>query len=414
MKRDRFEAWQRAGVAKGQHQLADTLRLLVYKADPDLFDQLDFDSARCFLDPLLFAYFTDPAPTLPLPQLLYGLIPAERRPPSVELRTDANGRAYLPGIGELETTVVDRSIELRRDPASSDPTCHMDGQDLPTRWRTPLIVPGTGIEVLRDRHPLLDRFFTDAEGAPVEFEMASATADHYQHLVAAFTLLHEHCPELWEEIAATTRRIGLYRGRLPNSFATLSAHGAVFFNTTDAIDEVFFLDDIAHQCGHVLFNALTLNKEHFLTIDPMTPLRSLNGAPQERRSLYSAFHGLFTYTSISLVLSTFLVRQVFDGRQAHEVLGRLGFTMGKFRSDLALLDQPVLFTRLGHRCYRRFAAAHRELHARYATLLGLLDYANQPYVFSYPRFAEANPCPSPSWPTRAIRASRQHDHALAP
>jgi HEXXH motif-containing protein len=391
MKRDGFEGWQHGGTAEGQRQLADTLRLLIYKAAPALFDGLDFHDDRPFLDPLLFAYFTDPAPTLPLGQLLYGLIPRQRRPRNVELRTDAGGRAHVPGIGVLETPAGNRSIELLHGADPGDYRCRLDGRTLPARWRASLCIPGTGIEVFQEHHPLLERFFTDATGASVGVEVVEATREHHAHLLIAFALLREHCPDLWDEVAATTRRVMLYRGRLPNSFATLSAHGGVFFNVTDAIDEVAFLEDIAHQCAHVIFNALTVEKERFLAVDPMTPLESLSGDQHEARSVYSALHGLFTYTVIGRVLSTCWDRQVFGGRQSHELLGRLGFILLKFSSDLAVLNQPAVFTRLGQRCYRHFAAAYRDLDRRYARLVGPLEYGNQPYVFSYPRFAERNP-----------------------
>jgi hypothetical protein len=43
MSQERFSVWRREGVARGQRRLADTVRLLIYKADPDLFGLLDYD-----------------------------------------------------------------------------------------------------------------------------------------------------------------------------------------------------------------------------------------------------------------------------------------------------------------------------------------------------------------------------------
>jgi hypothetical protein len=347
---DRFENWRCGVIARSQRRLADIQRLLIYKTSPSLFDRLDFEDDRVFLDPLLFAWFTDSTRSEPPTALL-----------------NPSGRPESLGI------------------------------------------PGTAIEVLTDRHPLLDRFFVDDEGNPQEIEVAETTRVHYRHLTRAFALLHRYCPEFREEVAFVTRYIMLYRGKLPNSFATLSAHGAVFFNITEDHDEVFFLDDIAHQCGHVLFNAFTLEKERFLARDPMTPLTALGGPPGETRTLYSAFHGLFTYTCIGPVLSTCLERQAFDDRQAHEALGRLGFILRKFRIDLALLNQRSVFTPRGWRCYRIFAAVYRDLQMRYGPLVDPLDYANQPYVFNYRRFAERNPRP-----VRFFRADIIQDIRLLP
>src|SRR5262249_40166746 len=109
------------------------------------------------------------------------------------------------------------------------------------------------------------------------------------------------------------------------------------------------------------------------------------------RTLYSAYHGLFTYIMIGSTLAALLDRAVFKGRQAHEAMGRLGLILRKFAFDLALLDKPQFFTALGRRCWRHFEDVYTDLHRRYDPLVGGFDYRNQPYVFEYQRFAELNP-----------------------
>jgi hypothetical protein len=82
---------------------------------------------------------------------------------------------------------------------------------------------------------------------------------------------------------------------------------------------------------------------------------------------------------------------VFDARQAHEALGRLGLVLSKFAYDLALLDRAEFWTPLGRRCWRHFESIFAELQARYAPLTKGFDYSNQPYNFDYRLFAELNP-----------------------
>jgi hypothetical protein len=170
-------------------------------------------------------------------------------------------------------------------------------------------------------------------------------------------------------------------------------------NVNGAIDEICFVEDIAHQAGHVLFNALTLAKERFLLINPDTPLGGPHGNDGESRTVYSAFHGMFTYVTIGEALAALLERYALDARQAHEALGRLGLVLRKFHHDLALLDRAEFWTPLGRRCWRHFQSIFADLQARYAPLTRSFDYSNQPYVFNYHRFAELNP-PVPSVPFR--------------
>lgn len=392
MTRKEPDDWWREGVARGQHKLADTLRLLVLKTAPALFDQLDFDDDEIFLDPLLFAYFTDPAPEQSLTHLLCSRILPECRPAVFRLRCDADGRVYLPGIGEWCIAGAGREVELSIDTTSASFSWQVDGRPMPVEWRTPDLIPGTAIEVMRSSHSLFRRFFVDEAGVPAAIETAKASADHIPHLQRACILLRQYCPDLWSAIAATTRRFVLYRSSVPNSFATLSAHGAIFCNVTTAIDEVFFLEDVAHQAGHVLFNALTLEKERFFMVDPLMPFGGDSYEAVEVRTLYAAVHGLFTYTTIGEALSACYERTAFaPARKSHELLGRLGLILRKFESDLSLLDRPELYSNDGKRCWRYFTNVYRRLHNRYGAQTSLFDYSNQPYVFSYPLFAEQNP-----------------------
>ena len=56
-----------------------------------------------------------------------------------------------------------------------------------------------------------------------------------------------------------------------NSFATIKAHGMAFFNVyQDEYDEVFFVDDIAHQTGHIIFNVMIYESNRFFKKDKNT------------------------------------------------------------------------------------------------------------------------------------------------
>jgi hypothetical protein len=396
MSHDRFAAWRRAGIARGQRQLAQTIRLLVYKADPGLFELLDYEDDNCFLDPLLFAFFTNPAPTVMLPQLLAGRIPPQHRPAEVAARADARGQICLPGVGMLEIELPNAAVTVQFSKMSGELRCNDGSNTLPAILQTAGRVSGTTIEVEKHRQPLFDRFFLENGGAPDATDFAGAASGHLRHLTNACALLRDHCPDLAEELFFATRRIVLYRWERPYSFATLSAHGAIFLNVTGVNDEVYFVEDIAHQVAHVMFNALTLNKKRFLSIDPETPLGTLHGNEHEPRTVYAAYHGLFTYVMIGWTLATLLERGAFEGRQAHEAIGRLGLILRKFAYDLALLDKPQFFTALGRRCWRHFEDVYTDLQRRYGPLVGGFDYRNQPYVFDYRRFAQLNPSASGS------------------
>jgi hypothetical protein len=192
---------------------------------------------------------------LKLPQLLAARILPRIHPAPISGQTDADGRIVLPGLGELETGLPRAAIEIEWDGVSGEPRCHRGGDNLPAPFRRPLRIAGTNIEVINHRQPLFDRLFIEAGGTLDTIEFTAATCRHYGHVVGAFDLLRTHCPDLADDIIAATRLVVLYQGEQPNSFATLSAHGAIFLNVNGAIDEVGFVEDASGrpcvvQCAH--------------------------------------------------------------------------------------------------------------------------------------------------------------------
>jgi hypothetical protein len=190
-----------------------------------------------------------------------------------------------------------------------------------------------------------------------------------------------------------TRRVVLYRADQPNSFASMSLHGAAFLNVPAQSDEVFFADDLAHQCGHMMFNALTQDKARVLARPAATLLRDIGDDPHDPRTLYSAFHGLFTYSTILWILQAYETPQRSSDRQRHDALGRIAFNLNKFALDLHCLAAPGLFTDEGRAIYTLFAGVYDAVSAIYGARAQTLDLSDQPYVFDYARFAARNPLP---------------------
>jgi hypothetical protein len=86
-----------AEVPGAQTALADTVRALVYKSDPSLFERLDFEDDHTFLEPTLFAYFTAPDSPATLEQLLFSYVSAEGESRRLRAYADASGSIHIPG-----------------------------------------------------------------------------------------------------------------------------------------------------------------------------------------------------------------------------------------------------------------------------------------------------------------------------
>lgn len=384
-----FSEFTRQHVVAGQGKLSAMMQVLVHNAEPALFERLDASNDAVFLEPLLFAYFTAKEPRPPLGQLLFGSIPEAARPEEVRVWANRRGVIELPGIGYLLTRT---SGPLDLVWTGSVDACYLkDGFGLVEHvFCEPLRLDGVPVEICRYGNPLLDRLFLNEGGQAVAVEIEGVAPAHLEHLATAFGIIARHDPDYFREVLRVTRKIVLFAGE-PSSFTALSAHGMVFVNTRETDDEVFFVEDLVHQCGHLVFSALTLEMQDFLAIEAEVPLRLLTCDAREARTVYDAFHGVFTEAHMNQCLDLCLENRVFAGRQAHELAGRLAYILKRSSWDLGNLCRPEIFTPKGLLLMGWFAQVYNGIIQRRAALLSALDTSNQPYAFSYTKFLELNP-----------------------
>lgn len=394
MRNGTFDTWRRRAARTGQRQLADSTRMLVFRTNATWFDRLDFTDDAQFLRPVLFAHLTDPAPAIDLPQTLYGSIRPHARPDQITIRTDANGRAFLPGLGTVETTCRNDTLVLGRIDGRHH--CTKNGHATNFCFRTPVRVPGTAIEITTDIDPLLHRFFVTADGREIDVQSASVGGYRIYHALLALELLRTHCRPVWEDIAAFVQLIVLFAAQEPNSFAALSAHGALFCNIRSHDTELALLEDIAHQGAHVIFNAIAHDPARLLKVRPDIPVEAIACESGDQRPVFAALHALFTYTLILRVLTAMRGSGAVSEVQSHELLGRIAVTLTKFAHDLRIMRRPETYTASGRRCYDAFAAEFEVTRRAYEGETAGLDLSGQPYVFDYACFLERNPGPWPA------------------
>src|SRR5688500_16292767 len=143
-----------AQLPDAQIALADTVRTLVYKSDASLFERLDFEDDRTFLEPALFAYFTAPDPPLAtLEQLLFSYLPEQAQARRFRVYADAHGAIHLPRVGRVTHQVRGAFCEVRWD-RSTSAFCAEGGRH-PLPLSVSDFLDGGRIEVDRTIDPLV-------------------------------------------------------------------------------------------------------------------------------------------------------------------------------------------------------------------------------------------------------------------
>lgn len=371
-------------LSANQGRLTDIMKESLYGYNPDIFSLLDFDNDYIYADPLLYYYFLEQVPEkkISIPQIIAGYIKDKTEIIDVTVRSDPHGYVYLPGLGYCRHT-ADTTASLDYD-APGD-TFLLNGAPVTFTPPQTLAVPGLqlGIHTSGCLH---------GHNITLHESPAITAAAHSDTLNTALLLMQQYVPAFLHTVTSVTRDLILFNSGSYNSFAGIGQHGAAFLNTENQTKStLFFVDDIAHQCGHIIFNTLTLDTHEYLQIPKYTPLYELVPGSTDKRKVYGAFHGLFTYTCILHCLHTIYQEASLTSLLRHEMAGRFGFYLTKFSIDLRNLSHPGILTEKGRDVYDSFAAGYQVVKSLYADLCEGFDYSNQPYSFSYTDFAVLNP-----------------------
>lgn len=397
-------ALTRERVASGQQELSRAMRSLVARVEPEIASAIEDAPDAAFLEPLLFSYFAagsaassaEPVPSMGLAQLLFGGLPKRLRPDAIEVLADSCGRIYVPSVGCFITDQPFVQAILHWDRATDRCSLERDHAHVPFRFEPIRRLPGTRIELLGRISPLLETRFVNTCGHRTDPSIDPQLERRADEIASALRWLAVCAPDYLALLAQVTRQVCVFGAPQVNSFASIHAHGTAFFNTAVAErqsppDAVFFYDELVHQCGHVIFNALTVKRRDFLAIDPETPLRLLSPEESDRRTVYDALHGLYTEHMMSACMLALERRSLLcNPRQAHELHGRLSFIAHKYCVDLQNLAGSGVFTALGRELYDYFRRSCVEMLRARPDLLAC-DMRGQPYNFDYALFASRNP-----------------------
>jgi aryl-alcohol dehydrogenase-like predicted oxidoreductase len=366
---------------------------LVQLTRPDLEDALS-DSSNWFMEPMAFLHFSAGQRGRGLDQVFAGHMSfAAHRPTTWPARSGAEGHVYVPRLGYLATGLPDEWTEIVMEPSGHSLESASHPQAASNYNFTPSqLIPGTEIELLQHPVAWVERCFAEQEGGP-GFGIRS-TANQENKLAKAFALLRTVCPTLSRLLEQVLRLVVVFSGERCNSFATTAAHGAVFLNEELGRDEIFLMEDIAHQGGHVLFTAATLDASKLFSVSPSTPVRDWSGDARDPRSVYVALHGAFTEALMACCLDAAAVARVFAGEQEHELEGRLAFILKKLACDRKTLLKPGILSSHGEFIVQAISALWDTVSANWIPLLHTADMSSQDYNFDYGSYAALNPMPT--------------------
>jgi len=369
-------------LQEGRSQWNEQLKMLLYRKNEEIY-----------CNPLLNLYFGSETHPKKLKNILFSHWNGEK-----ELYFDINeDLLYIPNLG-WSYKVKDGEF----------PKANQEFK------KPKFLIKECKIELLQNRFQLIEDCFGD-----YEYEIEEISNKNISYVTKAYESIKSNLPEYFKLIERYCPRCVIFN-TLPsntNSFAYKRALGISFYNAyQDNYDEVFFIDDIAHQTGHVLMYTMLFDKDVFFTIDDEnTSIQSIATPKnvESNRSVEIWFHALYTYYASFICLNAFLEKSDFTKIQRIEALGRILLYLHRCYYDLRLFYTPIdsskiftkipadyqfvedvskkIFTDIGKKIFIEIRNKWIEIYNKYYALIDDYTLDGQGYNFDLKIFLKNNP-----------------------
>ena len=357
-------------MEKYQTEIIDTIKLLIYKENSSLLEKVDFEDDNIFLEPLLFAYFNRKKDNLFTSKMLNEILQGyflKKENVLLKESLDKNGIAFLPNLGYFDRNTNKVEILLKVDE----------------------------FEILKSCHPLLENYFVESyKGHTVNPAPLHNTVwiENYQTLEQAILVIKEHLPVFYKELVFANRRIYLHDNSKILNFASIETLGMLYFYVLGTQNLIYFIEELIHQGSHnFLYYVVHDRKEYFKIDVDNTVMRDLTHQEWDYRTVYGAFHGLFTVTQRIVCFDILLSKNVLSGLEKHELLGRMTDMILRFETGLELLDLDHVYTEKGKAYYYELYNKGQTILNKYQKLTNEFDLSHRDLDFRYDEFCELNP-----------------------
>jgi hypothetical protein len=206
----------------------------------------------------------------------------------------------------------------------------------------------------------------------------------------ALSVLSNVFPEFSRTLAGTTVGFVLFSDPGVNSFAADALHGLSFLSVPRHCSVPYFVEDVLHQCGHIMFSSMCVASSGVFLGGGQTPISTYTRNRRDTRSVSVVWHAVFTEYLIAEGLLRCLKLQTFTGQDEAEAMGRLTFVLKKSQSDLRTLyllpssdDELKLRESLSAEFARIVEEAAPSMYLSF-------DIGDQPYNFDFDLFREHN------------------------
>ncbi|MFI0428451.1 hypothetical protein [Mariniflexile sp. HMF6888] len=333
--------------------------------------KLNFEDDNSFLEPLLFSYFNSKKENLfpkeTLKEILQGYFLVKERI-KVKYSFNKNDIAFIPEVGYFKK-----------------------GENTPYES----ILKEGDFEIVKEIHPTQEKYFVEFYKGHIENqtpEQNSVWEAYSKEVFKAIEIIKKQLPDFYKELTFANKKIYLHDNPKILNFTSVETLGMLYFYVIGSSNLVYFIEELIHQGSHnYLYYVLHNRKDYFkIDVDNLV-MRDFSKQQWDYRSIYGAFHGLFTVTQRVECFDKLLIKNVFSGREKHELIGRLIDQFSRFRTGLELLNFNEVYTEKGIAFYNQLDKKCESILKKYSKFKSEFDLSNRDLDFRYDDFCKLNP-----------------------
>lgn len=354
---------------KNNFLIIEIIKILIYKEESALLEKVDFNNDSVFLNPLLFAYFNNKKNECfsknMLSEILQGFF-LKKEPLKLKYSYNNKGISYVPNVGYF-----------KNDKQFDD------------------ILNIEDFEILKEIHPVLEKYFVEFYKGHIlnpKPEHNSVWQKNYFEFEKAVLIIKKYLPEFYKDLSFANKKVYLHDNPKILNFTSIETLGMLYFYVISKESLIYFIEELIHQGSHNFLYYVTHERIEYFKIDVDTiMLRDFTKEDWDYRTVYGAFHGLYTVTRRLDCFDILLSMNVFSGKQKHELLGRLADQFTRFRTGLELLNLDEVYTEKGKAFYEELDKKGSSVLIKYEKLRNEFDLSNRDLDFRYTDFCELNP-----------------------
>ena len=371
---------------------ADSMKATMFQKVQHIFNLLDFEDDQNFLEPLFFLKVGyNPAPLFSFEQIQFGYIDNKLKPELIQVLSSNKGVVFLPRLGYLTTSALSQSMEMHYNRETGAIKLKIGDQIIAHEFVPVKTLCNSNIELEQYNNPLNDDNFGTKDN-PQIVDIEQGFKDHCGHVEKAMEIIKNEYPWYFSYIEKAVKRIVVFYNDQVRSFASRTTTGISYISAEKEYNEVFFLEDITHQCAHNILYLITVQMQDFFAVDAKNGLISeYNKDGDDRRTIYSAYHGTFSLVNISTLLARILQKEIFEGHKRHELVGRFSDNLKRLGKNISDIKYKEIYADKGWELLMAIEDRYKALIAEYGSFIEKYDTSRQPYSFDYSIFLEDNP-----------------------